>query len=302
MTALQTSLLSIPTQILDPWLGKVRYGSSVATLSASEPMKFGLGQFMTFEIGEAEYVGEGAQKGASTITPTIVTVKPFKFHKTVRWTEEVKWANEDHQLEAIEQILSRIQPALSRALDYGVYHGINPADGTPVGSMTQRLSGTTNIVEFEDADKAYESLDAADQLVLADSFVPRDVALDPAYAAAFGKVRNGLTEQKMYPDLSYATAPAGRLENHNSSVSSTVGATGVAATPTGIKGFVGDFSAIRWGIQRAIGLEMIEYGDPDGGGDLKRNNQVAFRAEVVYGWAIADLNAFAKIVDSGDSS
>ena len=42
---------------------------------------------------------------------------------------------------------------------------------------------------------------------------------------------------------------------------------------------------------------MIEYGDPDGGGDLKRNNQVAFRAEVVYGWGIADLAAFALIVD-----
>ena len=34
-----------------------------------------------------------------------------------------------------------------------------------------------------------------------------------------------------------------------------------------------------------------------GAGDLQRNNQVAFRAEVVYGWGIADLNAFAKIHD-----
>ena len=47
-----------------------------------------------------------------------------------------------------------------------------------------------------------------------------------------------------------------------------------------------------------IGLELIEYGDPDGGGDLKRNNQIAFRAEVVYGWGIAELNRnFAKLVD-----
>jgi hypothetical protein len=51
-------------------------------------------------------------------------------------------------------------------------------------------------------------------------------------------------------------------------------------------------------VQRQLGLEMIEYGDPDGQGDLKRNNQVAFRAEVVYGWGIADLAAFAKIVDA----
>ena len=62
-------------------------------------------------------------------------------------------------------------------------------------------------------------------------------------------------------------------------------------------GYVGDFSAIQWGLQKELGLETIEWGDPDGQGDLKRNNQVAFRAEVVYGWGIADLDAFAKVHD-----
>lgn len=298
MATFTTSGLSIPNQILDPWLGKVKYGSTVATLSGATPMKFGPGQSMTFDIGEAEYVGEGAQKSGSTITPTTKTVKPFKFHKTVRWTEEVKWANEDHQLEAVEQVLAAIQPALSRALDFGVFHGINPATGANVTAMTEHLSDTTNAVEIGANDKPYANVDAADVLVLADSFVPRDIALDPSFASAFGSLRNATSEQKLYPDFSYATAPAGRLENHNTSVSNTVGAVGVASTDTDVKAFVGDFSAIRWGIQRAIGLELIEYGDPDGGGDLKRNNQVAFRAEVVYGWGIADLNAFAKIVDA----
>lgn len=296
MATFNTSGLSIPNQILDPWLGKVKYGSSVATLSASEPMKFGTGQWMTFDIGEAEYVGEGANKGGSTITPTTKTVKPFKFHKTVRMTEEVKWANEDHQLQAIEQILAQIQPALSRALDFGVFHGINPTGGTAVAAMTEKLSDTTNVVTVAGGDKPYANLDAADALVLADSYNPRDVALNPDFAAKFGGLRGTTSEQKLYPDLSYATAPAGRLEMHNSSVSNTVAAVGVAATATKLQAFVGDFSAIRWGVQRAIGLELIEYGDPDGGGDLKRNNQIAFRAEVVYGWGIADTNAFAKIV------
>ncbi|ASN67444.1 putative major capsid protein [uncultured Caudovirales phage] len=298
MATFTTAGLSIPNQILDPWLGKVKYGSAVATLSGAIPMKFGIGQSMTFDIGEAEYVGEGANKGGSTITPTTKTVKPFKFHKTVRWTEEVKWANEDHQLEVIEQVLNQIQPALSRALDFGVFHGINPTGGTAVAAMTDKLSATTNSVEIAASDKPYANLDAADTLVLADGFVPSDVALDPAFASAFGGLRNSTSEQKLYPDLSYQTAPSGRLENHNSSVSNTVGAVGVASAATNVRAFVGDFSGIRWGIQKAIGLELIEYGDPDGGGDLKRNNQVAFRAEVVYGWGIPDLNAFAKIIDA----
>jgi hypothetical protein len=67
---------------------------------------------------------------------------------------------------------------------------------------------------------------------------------------------------------------------------------------TKLRAIVGDFSAVRWGVQKAIGLELIEFGDPDGNGDLKRNNQIAFRAEVVYGWGIAEINRnFAKIVD-----
>jgi hypothetical protein len=297
MATLTTGDLNLPDQILDPWLGKVQYGSAVAALSNSIPMKFGKGHSMTFDIGEAEYVGEGANKGGSTVTPTSVTTDPFKFHKTVRWTEEVMWADEDEQTDVVRQVLDLIQPALSRALDFGVFHGINPTGGAEVAAMDQTLDDTTNAVEYAAADEPFVSLDAADGLVLADGYMPSDVALDPIYAAKFGSYRNPTTQQKLYPDLRYATAVS-ELENHRASVSRTVGASGVAAAATNILGFVGDFSAIRWGIQRAIGLEVIRYGDPDGGGDLKRNNQVAFRAEVVYGWGVADLDAFAKITDA----
>ncbi|AHH22099.1 phage capsid family protein [Nocardia nova SH22a] len=300
MSVLQTSSLTIPDQILDPWLGKIQYGSSIATLSDQEPMKFGNANFFTFSIGEAEYVGEGANKGASSPSIGTKTVKPYKFHKTVRWTEEVMWADSDHQMNVVKQILSLIAPALSRALDFGVFHGINPTGGTAVSAMTTagKLSDTTNSVELVSTDKPYALMDSADALVLADGFLPRDIALDPSYASQFGSLRSTQTEQRLYPDLTFATAPVGRLDNHRSSVSNTVGAVGVANTATNVKAFVGDFSAIRWGIQKSIGLQVIEYGDPDGQGDLKRNNQVAFRSEVVYGWAIADLNAFAKIIDA----
>ena len=65
---------------------------------------------------------------------------------------------------------------------------------------------------------------------------------------------------------------------------------------TNVLGIVGQFDAFRWGVQRSVSAHMIEYGDPDGLGDLQRNNQIALRAEVVYGVGIMDLNAFAKIV------
>ena len=297
MATLATGSLSIPKQKLEPWLGKIQNGSAVAALSASTPMTYGEGETWTFSIGEAEYVGEGAQKGASTITPTTKTVKPFKFHKTLRMNEEVLWADEDRQLEVVDQILAEIQPALSRALDYGVFHEINPTGGAVVAAMNGGLTDTTNSVEYVATDKPYVSLDAADALVLADGFIPRDVALDPSYASKFSALRGTNSEQKLYPNFRLGTEVS-ELDGHRASVSNTVRALGVAAVATNIIGFVGDFSAIRWGVQKSIGLEVIRYGDPDGGGDLKRQNQVAFRAEVVYGWGIADLNAFAKVTDA----
>ena len=296
MATFATGSLTIPKQKLDPWLGKIQNGSVVAALSNSIPMTYGEGESWTFSIGEAEYVAEGGAKGQSTVTPTTKTVKPFKFHKTLRFNEEVLWADEDRQLEVVDQILAEIQPALSRALDFGVIHEINPTGGAVVAAMNGGLTDTTNLVEYVAADKPYVSLDAADGLVLADGYNPRDVALDPAYAAKFSALRGTSSEQKLYPNLRFGTEVS-ELDGHRAAVSNTVGAKAVLAVDTKILGIVGDFSAIRWGVQKSIGLEVIRYGDPDGAGDLKRNNQVAFRSEVVYGWGIADLNAFAKIHD-----
>jgi hypothetical protein len=297
MAVLATGDLTIPKQILDPWLGKIQGGSSVAALSSSVPMLFGKGEAFIFDIGEAEYVGEGAAKGASTVTKTSQTTDPFKFHKTVRWNEEVMWADEDHQLHVVSQILDLIQPALSRALDFGVFHGINPTGGAIVAAMTQKLSATTNSVEYVAANKPYVSLDAADALVLADGYMPSDIALDPAYAAYFSAIRGVNSEQRLYPNFKLSTEVS-ELDGHRASVSRTVRAVPTAAVATNIIGFVGDFSTVRWGVQRSLGLEVIKYGDPDGQGDLKRNNQVAFRAEVVYGWGVGSLDAIAKVTDA----
>lgn len=297
MTAFSTGSLTIPKQKIEPWLGKVKGGSVVAALSTPTPMTFGEGETWTFDIGEAEYVGEGAAKGGSTITPSTQTITPYKFHKTLRFNEEVLWADEARRLEVIDEILELIQPALSRALDYGALHGINPTGGAAVTAMAGGLAATTNSVEYAGTDKPYVSLDAADALVLGNEFIPRDVALAPAYASKFSALRGDSSEQKLYPNFRLGTEVS-ELDGHRASMSKTVSALTVAAAATNILGFVGDFDTVRWGVQKSLGLEVIRYGDPDGDGDLKRFNQVAFRAEVVYGWGFADLDAVAKVVDA----
>ena len=295
MAALTTGSLTIPKQLLEPWVNNIHKGSTISQLSGSIPMKFGAGEAFVFDSGEAEYVGEGANKSSNDVTKTTQTVEPFKFQKTIRFTNEVQWADEDHQLGVIQEILNQIQPALSRALDYGVIHGINPKTGAVVSAM-QRLTSATTSVELAAADAPYVSTDAAIAALLAVDGVPNGIAMDPKFAAKISGQRLP-TGQKLYPDFTFSNESS-NFESLRAATSKTVGATGVLAVDTKLRAVVGDFSAIRWGVQRAIGLELIEFGDPDGNGDLKRNNQVAFRAEVVYGWGIAEINRnFAKIVD-----
>ncbi len=299
MAVLDTGDLTIPDQILDPWLKKVQGGSVVAALSQAIPQKFGTGKAMVFDIGEAELVQEGANKGPSTVTKEVQTLKPHKLHKTVRWTDEVMFADEDHQLGVVSQILSLIQPALSRGLDFIALHGIDPATGAAASPAIKSLSDTTNVVTLG-SDPVYKYIDAADKLVLANGYVPSDLAMSPGLAAKFSSLRTS-EGVKVYPDLSLSVEVS-NLDGHRTSVSRTVSAQGVAVPDTGIAGFVGDFSTVGWGVQRSIGLKLIEYGDPDGQGDLQRNNQVAFRAEVIYGIGIADLDAVARIDDPADVS
>ena len=295
---LDTTKLTIPDQILDPWLGKIQGGSVVSTLSQSTPMLFGAGESITFDIGEAEYVGEGQAKGETDIEVSKFQVGSFKFHKTLRFNQEVLWADEDHQLRVVQTILNQLQPKLSRALDFGVLHGVNPLNGAKVSTMPNLDTLATKSVEYDAAKAAYVSVDAADALVLASGYVPRDLALDGMLAGRFATARNAQTEQKLYPAMSLGTAES-QLEGHRLSVSDTVGARKQNSGNPLALGYVGDFSAIQWGLQKELGLETIEWGDPDGQGDLKRNNQVAFRVEVVYGWGIADEGKpFVRIVDA----
>lgn len=293
-TTVTTTLIDIPDQILDPFLGKIKHGSAIAQLSTPEPMKFGKGVFSSFDTDEAEFVGEGAEKGPSDVTKTGGTILPFKFQKTVRFTNEVQWADEDHQLQVIEAILNLIPRPLARALDFGVIHAVNPKTLNPVAAMVSHgylaqasASQAASADIISDLDWAYAS-------VLTDGYVPNGVALAPALAVSAVTARNA-DQAKLFPEFR-PTTEASTLDAFRASTSDTVGAVG------DLLAVAGDFDAVRWGIQKQIGLELIEYGDPDGQGDLKRTNEIAFRAEIVYGWGIADLGAFALLTAGGESS
>jgi hypothetical protein len=221
------------------------------------------------------------------------TITGKKVQVTLRFNDEVQWADQDFQLGILNTVGNSMGDALARALDLGVYHAINPLTGTAVTGLTENVTDTTNSVEV--AGSADTEVEAAAGLVIANGYVPNGIALDPKYAWTLATARYS-DGRKKYPDLGFGTSIT-NFEGLQASVSSTVSGT-PEATDTKVRGIIGDFKTIRWGVQRRIPVTKIEYGDPDGQGDLKRQNQFALRAEVVYGWAFMDLAAFAKLVDN----
>ncbi len=71
---------------------------------------------------------------------------------TMRFSEEVVWADEDYQLEVLAQVADAGQVALSRALDLGMFHRINPLTGQPIESWDNYILSTSKTVEQATAD------------------------------------------------------------------------------------------------------------------------------------------------------
>jgi hypothetical protein len=293
MAVLTTSNISLPRNIAAGMFTKAQTGSCVSVLSGSEPMQFGNVDIMTFDTPpRAEYVAERGQKASTTAAFGVKTVVPHKAQVTMRFSQEVLWADEDYQLGILSILANAGGDALARALDLGVIHRINPLTGTPAASITGKLNDTTQRVEVAGA--ADLEVETAAGAVIAAGYIPNGVAFDPKYAWTLATSRYA-DGRKKFPELGYGTD----ISNFNglrASVSSTV--SGVPeATDTKLRGLVGDWTTVRWGVQRTVPVELIQFGDPDGQGDLKRTNEVALRLELVYGWVFLDLLAFAAIND-----
>lgn len=286
--ALTTAKITLPTDVAVGIVNKASDTSTIAALSPSTPMLFRNQDYMVFNpASEAEVVEEGANKSAYEQTLTTVTAKRVKLQTTTRVTSELEWADEDNRTQIIKFIIADQAAAFARALDYVVYHAVNPKTGATLTSYTA-LSGTaTQVTATGDAVK---DMDAIVDAVAADYDV-NGIALSKTFAASLRKVRVPSTGMRLYPEIPLNLQP-GTVEGVKAATSGTV--SGVKATAaTKVLAFAGDFSVIKWGLVRDMTSEVIPYGDPDGGGDLQRSNQIAYRTEGVYGFAVLDAKAIA---------
>lgn len=294
MAALITSDFEIPAEISAGIFEKAQKGSTLAQLSGARPQKFGKQQvFVLTAPPKAELVGEAAQKSPTPASYSSKTVNPFKLQVTMRFSQEVQWADEDTQIGVLQDLASNAGIALGRALDLVGIHKINPLTGTVSELVKEGLIDTKQLITLVGT-KYDEAVEAAAGTVISAGYTPTGIAMDPTLSFGLSTMRD-TTGRKIYPELGFGQNIT-NFAGMNAAVSDTVSAKNEISVASKLLGITGQFDAFRWGVQRSIGAHLIEYGDPDGLGDLQRSNQVAIRAEIVYGIGIMNSNAFAKIV------
>jgi len=207
MAVLATSGITLPKNIADGMFKKAQQGSAIAALSGAEPQQFGEVTYMTLTgRPKAELVGEGADKGDTNATFGTKLATPHKFQVTMRFNEEVQWADEAYQLSVLQTLADEGGLALSRALDLGGFHGINPRAGTVASSIAagDRIASTTNAVEITTATLTTPDLviEQAAGLVIADGYVPNGIAFDPTYSWTVATARYA-DGRKKYPELGF---------------------------------------------------------------------------------------------------
>lgn len=288
--AMDTSKIKLPAEVTQAIINKVGNTSTIAALSPSTPQLFLNEDYMVFNgAAEAEVVAEGQKKSSYEQTASYITGKKFKVQCTTRVTEELKWADEDNRLEIISSIQEDQTKAIARALDYVIYHAINPKSGTELDGYDAL---TANAVAVTDSGDDIANVDALADAV--NEYEINGVALSRTWASRLRKLRVPATGMRFYPEIPINLA-AGTLDGIPAATSTTVDGK-KATTPTKVLGIMGDYSLIKWGMIRDIWAEVIQYGDPDQTGvDLKAHNQIAYRTEAMFSYAVLDPKAFAVL-------
>lgn len=280
-------------ELVTDMFSKVKGHSSLAKLCGASPIPFaGTDTFVFSMDGEASIVGEGGNKAAGSADLKTVTIKPTKFVYQHRVTDEFTKLSEEKQLPYLEAFSDGFAKKLSRALDIAAMHGVNPFDGEASATVGDNCfdKAVTTTVTFTDS-APDDNIDSAVAPVQAADGIITGIVMAPAFGSALGAMKTKDSNLPIYPEYRFGGNP-GSFGGMNADINNTV-----SFGNSLDRAIVGDFAnAFKWGFAENITLEIIEYGDPDGQGDLKRTNQIVLRSEAYIGWGILDSTSFTRIV------
>lgn len=284
-----------PVDLVKEMFSKVAGHSSIARLANQIPVSFAGNEIMTFSLdNEVELVAEGAAKGASTATVAAVTIAPVKVVYQTRFNDEFVKCAEEKQLAYLQEFSEGFAKKIARGIDIMAFHGLEPKSGTTSSIIGANCLDRAANVGVEAYSSGGEEGDITAAIADIGDYQCTGIAMSPAFATALSATTYA-GGQKPYDAFMWGGNP-GAIRGIPCDVNSTVAV--AASTAVNHYAYVGDFAnAFKWGYAEQVPLEVIQYGDPDGQGDLKRYNQVLLRAEAYIGWGILDPKAFSRIGD-----
>lgn len=294
-----------PEQVTDVF-NKVSGHSSIAALCGQTPVPFaGVETYIFTMDGEASIVAEGGKKPAGNAKFGKVAVKPLKIVYQHRLTDEFINMAEEVALPYLEQFYDGFAKKVARALDIMAFKGLNPATkaaSTEIGD-NHFDSKITQTVAY-DAANADDNIDEAVAKIVDKDGNATGIAMSPGVAVDMGKIKEKSgSKVSLYPEFRFGGKPkefGGLGLDINNTVS--FGAS-IEESAENTVAYAGDFqNAMKWGYTQSVKTEIIQYGDPDGQGDLKRTNEIVIRAEAYIGWGIIDPDSFVRIVKTNPAA
>ena len=285
----------LPPVVTNELFSKVKGKSSLAKLSASEPIPFNGETVFTFSLDkEVDLVGENAAKSNGGGTVASIQMVPVKVEYGMRVSDEFRYGADEIRLQYLTAFADGFAKKVARGIDIMAFHGLNPRTGLTASVLTNKNFDdlVTNTVVFNSSTPDANITDAI-ALIEAAEYDVTGLAMAPAMKNALAQLKKGSTSNEpMFPELGWG-ASVGNINglpvDTNSTVSFASGAD---------RAIVGNFADMfKWGFAKQIPLEVIEYGNPDNSdlGDLKGHNQIYLRGEAYVGWGIIDPAAFAII-------
>jgi len=293
---LLASSLNLANHTGGAWSKNIKGGILGQLVSGEPQLKIGKTDHFTFTgTPKAELVGEGQNKSSEDGQPPKKTVSTYKVQITYRYSDELMISDEEYQTGIIDGLVANTATAISRALDLVAIHGINPKTGLIASSVTEYFdragNGVGRVIATANSENDIEEL--AKDLQGA-GYSATGIAFDPVYAGELARVKD-LNGNQKYPELGLGFNVTNFRGLPAASGDTVSGRQELEASEVSVQGIMGDWEAFKWGVARDMPLELIQYGDPDGLGDLKRTNEVAIRAEAIFGYAILDPAAFSIV-------
>jgi len=318
-----------PNFIDRKFIGELSDTGALATLA--NPTDIGLegtsaqtvdfsGEMGIFGEGNTLATAEEKTKASNDASNGVVTLHPITYYISYRFPKKFLAVNgvdgytptaevfragmpatlfgtimqQPYQAAILEQYRAKVNTAVTRALDYSAFFGVNPKTkaASPLARTNGYLSASTTIQAIGDGTAPRNAaFKAAVRATALNGDTSAEAAVSPVFSANMGDEVTTIGTPVGYS----ASVPLiGKLFNLGGvPVTSTSILMDEAATTAGgvtdnVEAFVGNFrERFVWGATTLSGIEVFDTGNPDNSaeGDLGAVNKVMLRTEVAMGWA-----------------